>query len=127
MQRDGVALLHFWAITMVSEIEKIPKSKYEIALGKHYRGSDTCRTNNNINRKIISSLLSNIIKTNTTFGANVAFESSWGCAFALADPSKMDGSSLIRSLDPALSNKDMNWFLTMTFYQKVWTLNKKSS
>jgi hypothetical protein len=33
----------------------------------------------------------------------------------------MDGSSLIRSLDPALSNKDMNSFLTMTFYQKIWT------
>jgi hypothetical protein len=51
--------------------------------------------------------VSNIIKTNTTFGASVALESSWGCAFSLADPSNMDGSSLIRSLDPALSNKDI--------------------
>jgi hypothetical protein len=49
-----------------------------------------------------------MIKTNTTFGANVALESSWGCAFTLADPSNMDGSSLISSLDPAVSNKDMN-------------------
>lgn len=31
MQRGGIALLHFWAITMVSEIENIPKSKYEIS------------------------------------------------------------------------------------------------
>jgi hypothetical protein len=93
-----------------------------VTLGKSNGRSDICWTTNNINREIIfSSLLSNIIKTNTTFGASVALESSWGCAFSLADPSNMDGSSLIRSLDPALSNKDMNSFLTMTFYQKIWT------
>jgi len=35
-----------------------------------------------------------------TFGASVALESSCGCAFSLAEPSRMDGSSLINSLDP---------------------------
>ena len=36
-----------------------------------------------------------------TFGAKVALESSWGTAFDFADPSNIDGSSRIRSLDPA--------------------------
>jgi hypothetical protein len=35
-----------------------------------------------------------------TLGANVALESSCGCAVSLAEPSRMDGSSLINSLDP---------------------------
>lgn len=35
-----------------------------------------------------------------TFGASVALESSCGCAFSLAEPSRMDGSSLNNSLDP---------------------------
>lgn len=39
-----------------------------------------------------------------TFGAKVALESSWGNAFDLADPSNIEGSSLIRSFDPAKFN-----------------------
>lgn len=31
MQRDGITLLHFWAINVVPEIEKILKSKYELS------------------------------------------------------------------------------------------------
>lgn len=50
-------------------------------------------------------LLHSLIVTNSinriyTFGARVAIESSWACAFTLADPSKIEGSSWIRSLDP---------------------------
>lgn len=35
------------------------------------------------------------------FGAKVALESSWDSALTLADPSNMEGSLCIRSLDPA--------------------------
>jgi hypothetical protein len=45
---------------------------------------------------------------NGTFGAKVALESSWGCAFALADPSNIEGSSRIRSLDPEYFNAKMS-------------------
>lgn len=36
-----------------------------------------------------------------TFGARVALESSWGAEFDFADPSNIEGSSRIRSLDPS--------------------------
>lgn len=36
-----------------------------------------------------------------TFGARVALESSWGTAFDFADPSNIEGSSRMRSFDPA--------------------------
>ena len=39
-----------------------------------------------------------------TLGASIALESSCGCAFSLAEPSRMDGSSLTNSLDPIRYN-----------------------
>lgn len=40
------------------------------------------------------------LKWQNTFGAKVAFESSCAYAFSLADPSKIEGSSRIKSSDP---------------------------
>lgn len=56
-------------------------------------------------RKLPRTILFNMTKN--TFGARVAFESSWACAFSRADPSKIEGSSRIKSLDP-IDFKDIN-------------------
>lgn len=40
-----------------------------------------------------------------TFGAKVAWESSCGCAFNLADPSNIEESSWIKSLDPTYNEQ----------------------
>lgn len=53
-----------------------------------------------------------------TLGANVALESSCTCAFDLAEPSSIEGSSWIKSLDPTLINikiKKNSWLSTYNF------------
>lgn len=58
----------------------------------------------NHRKHIWSPLCCSIEVTSTarsTLGAKVALESSWGRAFTLADPSNIEGSSFINSLDPA--------------------------